>query len=157
MKFLTDRSLGRLTKWLRLLGYDTESYPGDADRSFLNKARSEGRVALTRKRALGKRQFMGEMLILEADLVEDQLRYVISHFSLEQEQQEGHAFSRCLKCNERLVHVDKENVKKRVPAYTFETFGQFMTCPRCGSAYWPGTHKERAEDFIRKRILTGRP
>ncbi len=155
MKFLTDRSLGRLAKWLRLLGYDTESYPGDADRSFLNRARSEGRVALTRKRSLGKRQFMGEMLILEADLVEDQLREVISHFSLEQ--QEGHAFSRCLKCNERLVHVDKENVKKRVPAYTFETFGQFMTCPRCGSAYWPGTHKERAEDFIRKRILTGRP
>jgi len=80
MKFLTDRSLGRLTKWLRLLGYDTESYPGDADRSFLNRARSEGRVALTRKRSLGKKQFMGEMLILEADLVEDQLRYVISHF-----------------------------------------------------------------------------
>jgi hypothetical protein len=153
VKFITDRSLGRLAKWLRILGYDTTYYVGDADRTFLKKAHSEGRVALTRKRELARRQFTGQMLMNEADRVEDQLRYVIDHYVLTPDSK--NLFSCCLRCNAKLVPLRKEEAKELVPVYTYETQQHFMHCQECGSIFWPGTHKNRAEEFFRMRIPTG--
>ncbi len=155
MKFATDRSLGKLAKWLRILGYDTLYYTGDADRTFLNKVRAEGRIALTRKREMGKKQFMGEMLVLSSDRVEGQLREVDERFHLRPD--EGRLFSRCLECNELLAPIAKEKVRERVPVYTFATQEQFMVCPHCGKVFWAGSHKERMEGLVRKRIPSDRP
>jgi uncharacterized protein with PIN domain len=155
MKFLTDRSLGKLTKWLLILGYDTLSHKGDADRMFLKRAQAEGRVALTRKRDLAGRQFMGRMMLIEDDRVENQIPEIIKRFSLDQDPRK--IFSRCIKCNEDLVPIGKDRVKGKVPEYTFDTQNQFMTCRNCGAIYWPGTHRERAEGFFRTRILKDRP
>jgi len=155
MKFITDRSLGTLAKWLRIMGYDTLYDQGIADRSLLTKGRSEGRVVLTRKRDMARKQYSGALLILMSDRVEQQLKEVIDRFSLETESRQ--LFSRCIQCNEILIGIAKEDVKERVPPYTFETQGRFMTCPGCRRIYWPGTHRARAENWLRSRIRTDRP
>jgi uncharacterized protein with PIN domain len=155
MKFITDRSLGMLSKWLRVLGYDTLSYDGNPDRSFLNKGRREGRVVLTRKRNLGRKQFAGEMMILESDRVERQLADILHRFALIPEWE--NFFIRCLQCNEKLLKIEKESVRTRVPPYIFETQDAFMTCPRCRRIYWQGTHRERAENWLRTHIPMDRP
>ncbi|MCD5409196.1 MAG: Mut7-C RNAse domain-containing protein [Methanocellales archaeon] len=56
MKFIVDRMLGRLTTWLRLLGYDTVSV-SDFDRinsedDFLLDIAEEERILITRDRTL---------------------------------------------------------------------------------------------------------
>lgn len=155
MKFITDRNLGKLARWLRALGYDTVYHGEDADRAFLRKAQSEGRVALSRTRALAKRQFTGTMLILTADQAADQLEEVLRTFSLQPDREQF--FCRCLRCNEPLVGIPKEEVRGRVPVYTFETQEAFRICPVCQSIFWPGTHRTRAEDLFRKRIPKDRP
>ncbi len=155
MKFITDRNLGKLARWLRALGYDTAYHGGNADRAFLRKAQSEGRVALSRTRALAQKQFGGTLLILAADQAADQLQEVLRAFSLQPERERF--FSRCLRCNERLVGVPKEEVRGRVPVYTFDTQEAFRVCPICQSIFWPGTHRKRAEDLFRKRIPKDRP
>jgi len=155
MTFITDRSLGTLAKWLRVLGYDTLVYEGDPDRSFLNRGKREGRVVLTRKRDLARKQFSGERMVLEPDRVEQQLAEVLHRYALSLET--GRLFSRCLRCNEELLLIEKENVKKRVPPYVFETQDIFTTCPRCRRIFWPGTHRERAENWLRMRIRMDRP
>jgi uncharacterized protein with PIN domain len=155
MKFITDRSLGTLAKWLRILGYDTLLYEGNADRSLLTAARGEERVVLTRKKDMAQKQFSGKKMILMSDRVENQLKEVIDTFSLRPEQR--HLFSRCLQCNERLIGIGKDDVKGRVPPYTFENQDAFMICPMCRRIFWPGTHKERAEKWLRSHIRTDRP
>ena len=73
MKFITDTNLGKLAKWLRILGYDTVSYRGEADRNFLRKAEREGRVVLTRKKDMAARQFSGKLVTVGSDHVQEQL------------------------------------------------------------------------------------
>ncbi|MGC9977376.1 MAG: Mut7-C RNAse domain-containing protein, partial [Syntrophales bacterium] len=62
VKFIADTNLGKLVKWLRILGYDTILHRGKADRNFLKKAEREGRVVLTRKKDMARRQFSGKVV-----------------------------------------------------------------------------------------------
>jgi len=155
MKFIADGTLGTLVKWLRLLGFDTLYHHQSADRALLTEARREGRVVLTRKRDIGRRQYSGTMLVLGPDRVDEQLRAVMKRFSLGRES--FRFFSRCLLCNEELVKIERERIRGRVPPYTFETQEEFMICPACSRIYWSGTHRERAENWFKTHILKDRP
>ncbi len=150
VRFITDRSLGRLSKWLRLLGYDTVYYRGEADRTFLRKAEKEGRVVLTKKRDLAGRSHPGVMIILREDRVGDQIREVLSQLSIKPDP--AIMFGRCLLCNETLEEVAPESVAGVVPDYVVRHGRDFKRCPRCGRIFWPGTHRERALQFLRTHI-----
>jgi uncharacterized protein with PIN domain len=126
MKFLADSSLGRLSKWLRILGYDTVYHKGEADRSFLRKAEKEGRVILTRRRDVLARQHPGRVLFVENDRVEDQIEEVIEKLDLRPEPEK--LFTLCLRCNESLKAVTPEQVKPLVPDYVFRTQKEFRVC-----------------------------
>jgi uncharacterized protein with PIN domain len=147
MKIITDSNLGRLALRLRILGYDTIFYRGRADRSFLEQARQEDRIVLTRKRDLAKRPFAGPLYVVQSDRVESQLKEVVENFSMEFPP-EG-VFSRCLRCNVLLEEIGKELIADRVPLYVFEHYDRFRICPRCGSVYWPGTHTQNAQHWIK--------
>jgi hypothetical protein len=150
MKFLADSSLGRLSKWLRILGYDTVYCRGDADRIFLRKAEKEGRVVLTRRKDVLARQHPGIVLFVESDRVEGQLVEVLAKLGLNAEPE--NRFTVCLRCNEFLKEAKREEVRSLVPDYVFRTQSEFRVCPKCRGVYWPGTHRERALSTL-MRIL----
>src|SRR5512137_1885761 len=150
MKFIADSSLGRLSKWLRILGYDTVYWRGVADRVFLRKAEREGRAVLTRRKDVLARQQPGLVLCVQNDRVEDQLVEVLGKLGLEPEPDK--LFTLCLRCNESLKAAKPEEVRSLVPDYVFRTQREFRLCPGCGVVFWPGTHRERALSTLR-RIL----
>jgi len=117
MKFLADSSLGRLSKWLRLLGYNTVYYRGEADRSFLRKAEEEGRAALTRRRDVLARQHPGIVLFVENDRVENQIEEVLEKLDLRPDP--ASYFTLCVRCNESLKAALPEEVQPLVPDYVF--------------------------------------
>ena len=119
MKFITDTNLGKLAKWLRILGYDTVIYRGEADRNFLRKAEREGRVVLTRKKDMAARQFSGKLVTVGSDHVQEQLGEVMEKLSISADV--SRLFSICVRCNETLVAVDKEDVAGMVPAFVYDT------------------------------------
>lgn len=145
---MTDANLGSLTKWLRILGYDTLYWRGSSDRAFLEKARKEGRIALTRKRDLGRRQFSGRLLVIETDLAMHQIREVLQAFSLRPDP--SGLFTICLTCNEPLKIMGKDAAYGRVPAHVFARHTHFQVCPACKNIYWPGSHKDRTLDYLRR-------
>ncbi len=151
IKFLTDRNLGKLTKWLRMLGYDTVYYTGNIDRSFLREGVKEGRIALTRRRDMARRHFSGRMFIVHADKVPDQLSGVIDEFSLEFDTKR--LFTLCLTCNEKLKDIPKADIKSRVPPYVFQTQNNFRICPQCQKIFWPGTHRNNALLYLKQHNL----
>jgi len=150
MKFLADSSLGRLSRWLRILGYDTVYWRGEADRAFLRKAEKEGRAVLTRRKDVLARQHPGIVLFVESDRVEDQLIEILGKLDLKP--QPENIFTRCLHCNESLNEASPEEVRSLVPDYVFRTQREFRVCPKCGGVYWPGTHRERAMKTLGKLL-----
>ena len=149
-KFITDASLARLAKWLRLLGYDTVVFPNEAGRTMLRQADSESRIVLTRRRDMTERQFSGNLFLITDVIVGKQLNAVIEKFSLKIERQK--MFGICMNCNQKLQPVASEEVCDLVPPYVFENFDKYNQCPRCKKIYWMGTHQRNSFEFMKKHI-----
>ena len=154
-RFICDRNLGKLAKWLRILGYDTLYCRGNADRDFLRKADREGRICLTRKRVFAQRRYSGRLVVIEADRVEGQIGEVVKVLSLTPDP--SRRMSLCLLCNAPLEEVAREAVEGLVPVHVYENYVKFRRCSQCGRVYWPGTHRLHIEDCLRMRIPSGRP
>jgi uncharacterized protein with PIN domain len=150
IRFTADRNLGKLAKWLRILGYDTLYDRGNADAAFLRKAGAEGRVALTRKRDLARRSPPGRLVVVTADHVGRQIGEVLEALALAPDP--AKRMTRCLRCNAPLEEASKEAVTGLVPAYVTETCTHFRTCRLCGRCFWPGTHPRHVEEYLRNHL-----
>lgn len=139
-RFLCDAMLGRLCKWLRLLGVDAR-YADLPDEELLAVARAEGRVLLTRDTRLVRRGDVGAHCLVRSDHVQEQLCQVTEAFGLDPAA--GAAGTRCLRCNAELEALPRPAAAGRVPPHVWRTHREFTRCPRCGRIYWPGTHWER--------------
>lgn len=126
--------LGTLAKWLRLLGYDTLFDPALDDHALARLARAEGRVLLTRDRALAARRGLQSLLVTEEEL-EAQIAQVVRTLGPPPD-----AMPRCAVCNGELTVVPKNAVQSLVPLYVFHTQSEFRRCLSCGRVYWRGTH-----------------
>jgi hypothetical protein len=155
VKFIADVNLGKLVKWLRIFGYDTLYYRGNADRNFLRKAQEENRAVLTRRLDVTNRQFDGRLMVIHRDHVQQQLTDVIDHFGLVPRPDQ--LLRLCIRCNEPLSEIFREEARGIIPAYVFENYSLFKRCPRCNRIFWPGTHKENMNHFFRSRIRQDLP
>ena len=153
LKFIVDQNVGRLVKWLRIMGYDTIFFNGSNDSRMIATALAEGRVILTRDTQIMRRRVVTKGLLkailIQSDDPEQQMLQVIETLNLDCN---FRPFALCLECNEYLVERSKEEVKNRVPPYVFKTQSQYMQCPSCRRIYWRGTHwqamTKRLEHFM---------
>ncbi len=146
LRLLADCMLGRLTKWLRLLGYDT-AYDNDAsDHELARRARAEDRVLLTRDRELAARRGL-ETLLIHSERLQEQVEEVQQALGPPPDP----SLSRCSVCNGLLEEVSGSDVVNRVPPYVLKTHSDFHRCTGCGRVYWSGSHveamSEELEDF----------
>lgn len=136
IKFAVDQMLGRLARWLRILGYDTVFSTRLDDADLARVARLEGRVLLTRDNELARRRGVTS-LVIDCDHVEHQLSQVMRHFDLKAPEA---PFTRCSLCNALLEDASLESVAGEVPSYVARTQSRFARCPACRRIYWQGTH-----------------
>ncbi len=137
MRLVADAMLGRLAKWLRVLGYDTLYWRGD-DAGLVRLALAEDRLLLTRDTRLPSRLPPGRTLLIESDHYEEQLHQVAGRLGVPL--QVGH---RCLRCNQPLEPAAKAEVRGQVPEFVWDRHDRFARCPRCRRIYWEGTHYAR--------------
>jgi uncharacterized protein with PIN domain len=147
-RFFADAMLGRLARWLRILGFDCAYESAIADAELVRRAAREERVILSRDRALPEEWRISGIQLLESEGLVEQIREVVRAFDL------GGAvriFSRCNECNEPLRAAAKAEVAGRVPPRILATQEAFRECPACGRVYWEGSHTEhmrRAVDAV---------
>ncbi|HEU5360760.1 MAG TPA: Mut7-C RNAse domain-containing protein [Candidatus Deferrimicrobiaceae bacterium] len=150
MRFFADAMLGKLAKWLRILGCDVAFDPAISDGEIAVRARREGRVILTRDTLLIRRKEVRDnCFFVRGDSYRDQLRQVVDHFRIHPS--EG-LFTRCVRCNELLADLPKPLVAGKVPPYVYRTQESFGCCARCGRIFWKATHWEEMEKH-RKEML----
>lgn len=147
-KFVTDGMLGKLTRWLRMLGHDVEYTSSMEDKELAQKAKNESRILLTRDVELyrhaiakGADVFLIENPNQTANLANLAERY---GFKLEVDMKA----SRCPKCNSRIRAVSKESIIDKVPTSTSSNYEEFWQCQGCGQIYWHGAHWKRIDKTL---------
>ena len=145
--FAVDKTLGKLAKWLRILGYDT-IYEVDVASQWFFEQLGEDRILVTRTAKLKKKFAYHKVIIITSNYLIDQLKQVIEVMAIEPK--DIRPFSRCLCCNLPIIDVNKNDVYNQVPNYIWETQDKFYRCGRCDRIYWPGSHTERTHEKIER-------
>jgi uncharacterized protein with PIN domain len=147
MVLLTERMLGRLARWLRLLGHDAPILERPPARV------PPGAVLLTRRVCLAGRP---GVIFVKHDRVEDQLAQVAAELGLTVDP--ARLLCRCLDCNLPVEPIGRSQAAGLVPDYTLATAPCFTRCPGCGKVFWPGSHGQRAlarlEEMLGKNFAT---
>lgn len=146
IRFIADSMLGKLAKWLRILGYDTLYFRDAPDGRLVALARREGRLLLTRDTRLLLRRRLCPMFFVRDDRVWDQLRQMVGELGLSVEERLG---SRCIRCNRSLAPLAKDRAAGRVPEYVFRHHDAFFQCETCERIFWGGTHLTHMEETVR--------
>jgi uncharacterized protein with PIN domain len=157
--FVADCMLGRLAKWLKILGFDVLYFSKAEDRDLVALARREGRVLLTRDTGLIERTAKREnRLFVRSDVWEDQVVQVLNEYGLWDEARPN---TRCITCNLPLKALSRERARNLVTPYVGERASAFAVCPGCDRVFWQGTHYGDMEKKIGKilerrgRSITG--
>src|SRR3990172_613496 len=112
-RFIADAMLGKLAKWLRIMGCDVEYFSEIPDKELAKRACAEKRIILTRDTLLiRRRKVRGNYFFVEGDSYKDQIRQVVKHFSLDPF---AGLLKRCLVCNRLLADINKGLVVNKVP------------------------------------------
>ncbi len=144
--FIADCHLGKLSKYLRFMGYDTLYFPQIDDNAIIELANRDKRIVLTRDRELSERK-KAHCVLLRSIKIEEQLQEVICAFNLKEHVP---SFSRCIVCNESLAKVDKQDIIERLPVKVAKYFSSFEVCKKCDRIYWHGDHYKRMKATIQK-------
>jgi uncharacterized protein with PIN domain len=148
MRFLLDGMLGSLSRWLRIIGYDSEYRNNVLDEDLLEEASNTRRILLTRDKELilrAKKQSICAFYV-KGSTDEEQLKFLVKKLNLVIKP----VNSRCPRCNGKLNTIDKESVKNLVPENTFKNFNDFWVCKECENVYWKGSHWSRIINTLEK-------
>lgn len=145
VKFILDVHLGKLTKYLRLLGFDTLYKNNMDDREIINIAQKEKRIILTRDIGLLKHNIVTHGYWLRSQDSKEQLKEVIQRFDLKDK---INVFTRCTVCNGDIVVVEKSVIEYKILAKTKENYNKFYRCLNCHKIYWEGSHYKNMLLFI---------
>ncbi|MBF0529554.1 MAG: hypothetical protein HQK55_09840 [Deltaproteobacteria bacterium] len=147
LKLAADCMVGRLTKWMRFLGFDTVflpdgPWPPTADRTLLTRRTDQPH----QRRIYG----WDRVVTLTANDVPGQLDETVRALGLTRS--DFQPMTRCGVCNLSLQTAEPRTVIDRAPLYVRIMQTNFLNCPGCGRVYWPGTHHERMMAVIDRLI-----
>ncbi len=145
IKFLVDFHLGKLARYLRMLGFDTLYQNKYNPSKIIKISKSEKRIIISKSRQLLKIKDITHGYCLTESNPEKQLKKVLYRFDL---YANINPFSRCIICNTKLKPVNKETVIDKIPEKVKELHQEFATCQNCKKIYWKGTHYENMIKFI---------
>jgi uncharacterized protein with PIN domain len=152
-KFITDRMLGTLTRYLRFMGYDTTSANGllegdpKEDTILLAIARQEHRILLTKDAELARRGDTSALLVRSDDVMEQVQQLIDRHLV-----KRRLAMSRCSLCNTELREANTCEIQKTTYAPKDWRDLSFFWCRNCKKLYWNGSHGKQLEQRVEREL-----
>lgn len=149
-RFILDAHLGKLAKYLRMLGFDTLYENDFGDQEIIDIAYKENRIILTRDKLLLRSKKVDHGYYVRETEKHAQLIEIVKKFDL---YSQFRSFTRCMTCNAGLVKKEKEEIIDKIDADTARIFSEFFYCPICDKVFWKGSHFERMEKLILSLLL----
>ncbi|MBN2104249.1 Mut7-C ubiquitin/RNAse domain-containing protein [bacterium] len=138
--YILDVHLGKLARWLRLLGFDADYRNNFKDEEIVEQAQREHRIILTQDRGILKRKCVTHGYWVRSRRANQQIMEVLRRFDLHRQIK---PFTRCLMCNGLVERVEKTRIIHRLKPKTKACFDVFYQCQGCGKIYWQGSHYDR--------------
>jgi len=145
--FVLDVHLGKLARYLRMLGFDTLYENNYSDPQIIDISIKENRIILTRDIGILKNGSVTHAYWIRSQKPKEQLQEVINRFNLSGSYK---PFNRCIDCNGHIQVVEKDKVLDKLKPKTRKYFNKFYQCTTCKKVYWEGSHYHR----MVKRINT---
>lgn len=148
MEMAVDGMLGKLARWLRMMGFDTKYFNSLSDDEILRIASEEKRIILTRDyQFFRKANAHGVKAVFvegrtHVERLANLSRLLGINLEIEIEK------SRCPKCNANIKPVNKEEIRDKIPASTYRTYNEFWICAGCGQVYWKGSHWNKINNTL---------
>jgi uncharacterized protein with PIN domain len=155
-RFVLDTHLGKLARYLRLLGFDCLYRNDFSDEELAEISSHERRILLTRDRLLLQRSIVTHGGFIRSDDPKQQVIEVLRRFDLAGDLA---PLTRCIRCNGLLSIVDKKRVNHRLEPKTRLYYEDFRICENCRQIYWKGSHFRKMRDLIeefRRELLSSR-
>jgi len=149
-RFVVDCNLGRLARYLRLLGFDCLYRNDFTDGNVASISQQQHRIVLTRDRRLLQRKIITHGFYVRATMPREQVREVLRRVDL---YAMVRPFTRCTRCNGLLDRVEKEVVDHQLEPKTRLYYQNFLQCRECGQVYWQGSHHDRAQRLINELLM----
>lgn len=145
LKFVLDTHMGKLARYLRMLGFDTLYSNNYSDSELAGISARDRRILLTRDRDLLKRSIVTYGYYVRQTGSKNQLQEIIYRYQLT-----GliKPFSRCIKCNGLLVEVNKKQIEDQLQTRTKDYYQHFKQCQDCQKIYWQGSHYQKMQTLI---------
>jgi uncharacterized protein with PIN domain len=150
-RFVLDVHLGRLARYLRLLGFDAAYRRECGDDELVAISRSEGRILLSRDGPLVARRDVSHAYLITSAVAREQAVEVVQRCDLSGQVR---PFSRCLVCNGEVAAVAIAEVTAPIPEWVRATHQEVRRCRGCGRVYWQGGHWQRMQRLV-DAILRG--
>lgn len=144
-RFVADVNVGKLARYLRLLGFDVQWSPTAADETLARVSTDDQRILLTRDRGLLARKVITHGLFVHAVDPVEQVVEVVRRLDLTPRLA---PFTRCMRCNDPLVEVPKSEVLDQLEPLTRRYYDDFRRCVGCGRVFWAGSHHDRLVTLV---------
>ncbi len=144
-RFILDAHLGKLAKYLRMVGFDCLYKNDFEDTTIVKITLNENRIILTRDKPLLRSPKIQHGYYVRSIFPKMQFIEVIEKFDLTSQL---HPFTRCIVCNHPIEKVSKAGIRERIPQDTYHHFHDFYICKVCDKVYWQGSHYDRMQSFI---------
>ena len=144
-RFVLDVHLGKLARYLRMLGFDALYQNDYDDETLADISSQQRRILLTHDVGLLKRKIVDYGYWVRSPQPKQQVREVLSRFDLYKRVE---PWTRCSRCNGLVMAVEKEVIRDRLPYYTALSYHTFFKCKTCAQLYWKGAHYSRMQTLI---------
>jgi len=144
-KFILDCNLGRLARYLRLLGLDCLYRNDYRDAEIARIASEQQRTVLTRDRNLLQRRIITHGYFVRSQEPREQVREVLARLDL---YRQVAPLTRCIRCNGELQDVDKQTIVDRLEPKTRKYYDRFRICGNCSQIFWHGSHHTRMQGLV---------
>lgn len=144
-KFICDVHLGKLCKYLRMLGWDTHYSNLYTPEDIIRLAREENRIILSRNVLFARHKDVRHFWWVRSAEPLEQIKDLIIRLDLSGQ---AEPFTRCLNCNGLLEPIEKSKIASRLKSHTAQYYDEFFHCITCDQVYWKGSHYENMLKFI---------
>jgi len=148
-KFIVDTMLGKLGRWMLLLGYDTVYFRGQKDEELIELAKKENRLLITRDTHLALERYPGHSILIKTIHFWEQLKKITEDYPLNFSET---FLSRCSLCNVLLERLEREEALPQLPEKVRDMAKVFFRCPVCRQVYWDGSHPVHIRELLEKHI-----
>jgi len=146
-KFIADINLGKIAKYMRVLGLDLYFDPMLSPREIVEMSNKENRIILSTSRKLLKFKDVSHGIFVRPGTTVQQIKQIIDYLDIKDVVA---PFTRCLQCNSLLDTVPKEQILDRIPPKSRALCDVYVRCETCDKIYWKGTHCIQMQKVVRQ-------